>query len=182
MLYVQQSLAPDEEIIHIGHFHWIYDLQAYFNIFWGFLTAILLIVGALYIQNRFNVSLSSYDLPPTAGFIDEFRALHPGIKLFSFLLFLLGVLRFAHMMVTKATTEICVTTSRLVYKRGLIARYVGEMSIDRIEGVNVLQGMLGRIFDYGRIMVRGMGVGEVVLPPLARPIVFRKAIEKARMS
>ena len=84
------------------------------------------------------------------------------------------------MMIIKATTEIAITNRRLVYKRGLIARYVGEMNIDRIEGVNVLQGVWGRIFNYGRVMVRGMGVGEVVLPPIEDPIRFRKAIEKAR--
>ena len=84
------------------------------------------------------------------------------------------------MMVVKVTTEIAITTSRLVYKRGLVARHVGEMSIDRIEGVNVLKTIMGRIFDYGRLAVRGMGVGEVVLPPLASPLAFRKAIEKAK--
>jgi hypothetical protein len=48
--------------------------------------------------------------------------------------------------------------------------------------VNVLQGILGRIFNYGRVMVRGMGVGEVILPPIEDPIKFRRAIEKARNS
>lgn len=182
MLYVQQSLAPDEEIIHIGHFHWMYDVKAFMNLFWGALFAIILIWGTLYIQSKVGISLSSYLVAPDAGPIDKFRALHPGIKLLAFLIFLFGVFRFAQMMVFKATTEIAITTSRLIYKRGLVARAVGEISIDRIEGVNVLQGILGRLLDYGRVMIRGMGVGEVVLPPIARPVVFRKAIEKARMS
>jgi len=39
---------------------------------------------------------------------------------------------------------------------------------------------LGRIFNYGRVMVRGMGVGEVVLPPVEDPISFRRAIEEAK--
>ena len=77
--------------------------------------------------------------------------------------------------------EIAITNNRLVYKRGLIARQVGEISIDRIEGVNVLQTVFGRIYNYGRLAIRGMGVGEVVLPPIEDPITFRKAIEKARV-
>ena len=93
---------------------------------------------------------------------------------------ILGLLKFAQMMIVKATTEIGVTDIRMVYKRGLVARAVGEINIDRIEGVNVLQGILGRIFGYGRVMVRGMGVGEVILPPISQPIRFKKAIEKAR--
>ena len=182
MLYVQQSLAPDEEIIHIGHFHWMYDVKAIMSIVWGAVFAIMVIFGSLYIQNKVGFTLSSYRVGADAGWFDMFRALHPGIKLVAFLFFLFGLLKFAQMMVFKATTEIAITTSRLIYKRGLVARNVGEMSIDRIEGVNVLQGILGRIFDYGRVLVRGMGVGEVILPPVARPVVFRKAIEKARMS
>ena len=114
------------------------------------------------------------------SWIGVIREVHPGIRLLGFFLFLIGLMGFAQRMVVKATTEIAITNSRLIYKRGLIARYVGEMSIDRIEGVNVLQGILGRMFGYGRIMVRGMGVGEVILPPLKDPIAFRRAIEKAR--
>ena len=129
-----------------------------------------------------GINLSAYKVPHDAGNLDYIRALHPGIKLVSFLMFLMGLLKFAQMMVNKATTEIAITTSRLVYKRGLVARSVGEISIDRIEGVNVRQGIMGRIFDFGRLVIRGMGVGEMVLPPIERPIVFRKAIEKARMS
>ena len=68
----------------------------------------------------------------------------------------------------------------MIYKTGLISRYVGEISVNRIEGVNVLQSIMGRLLGYGTIIVRGMGVGEVRLPPIADPITFRRAIEKAR--
>lgn len=119
-------------------------------------------------------------ISPKAGFFSAIHELHPGIRGVSFFVFIFGLLKFAHMMVIKATTEIAVTSSRLVYKKGLIARHVGEINIDRIEGVNVLQPVLGRIFNYGRIMVRGMGVGEVLLPSIEDPIAFRRAIEKAK--
>jgi uncharacterized membrane protein YdbT with pleckstrin-like domain len=54
------------------------------------------------------------------------------------------------------------------------------MNIDRIEGVDVAQGILGRILGFGFVSVRGMGVGEVPLPAIAEPVEFRKAIERAR--
>ncbi len=182
MLYVQQSLAPDEEIIHIGHFHWMYDVKAFLSLFWGVVFAVIVIWGSLFIQDKVGLPLSSYAVAPDAGTLDKFRALHPGIKLLAFLTFLFGIFRFAQMMVYKATTEIAITTSRLIYKRGLVARAVIEINIDRIESVNLLQGILGRMLDYGRVMVRGMGVGEIILPPIARPVIFKKAIEKARTS
>ncbi len=173
MLYVQQSLGPDEEIVHVGHFHWIYTLGAFMNIVWGIVGCIaILAAGVIFYRNFLEIGYNSW--------IEAVRALHPGIKLAGVLVFVFSLFKFAHMMIIKATTEIAITSSRLIYKRGLVARYVGEINIDRIEGINVLQGVLGRIMGYGRILIRGMGVGEVVLPPIADPISFRKAIEKAK--
>jgi hypothetical protein len=176
MLYVQQSLSPGEELIHVGHFHWMYTLGALMGIFWGLVGCILTMALATFIQLRYGHGFVSHD------WIGMIREVHPGIRLGAFFELLLGIMHFAQRMIIRATTEVAVTTSRVIYKRGLVARYVGEMSIDRIEGVNVLQTIMGRLLNYGRLMIRGMGVGEVILPTLADPITFRKAIEKARIS
>jgi uncharacterized membrane protein YdbT with pleckstrin-like domain len=174
MLYVQQSLGPDEELVHIGKFHWMYTVQAFMNIVFGIISSVLVIAGSVFMYKQLG------RLPPDFNWLQAIHYLHPGLRILSFVVFMLGLLSFAQMMVIKATTEIAITNVRLVYKRGLIARQVGEMSIDRIEGVNVLQSIMGRILNYGRLAVRGMGVGEVVLPPIEDPIYFRQAIEKAR--
>lgn len=179
MDYIRQSLSEDEELVHVAHFHWFYTLAAVLNIVFGLVFAVAIIVGAIIVEPHLPNFLK-FDIPPDSGWLDRVRGIHPGIKIIAFLVLAMGLLRYAHMMIIKATTEIAITNKRLVYKRGLIARYVGEMNIDRIEGVNVLQGIWGRIFNYGRVMVRGMGVGEVVLPSIEDPIKFRKAIEKAR--
>lgn len=174
MLYVQQSLGPDEELVCVGKFHWMYTINSFMSIFWGLILAVVIMVAAWkgYIMMGY--------LPSDAGFVASIKAIHPGIRLISFLMFLLGLVKFAHMMIIKATTEIAVTNTRLVYKRGLIARQVGEINIDRIEGVNVLQPIMGRILNYGRVLIRGMGVGEVTLPPIEDPIAFRRGIEEAK--
>lgn len=174
MLYIQQSLAPDEELVHIGKFHWMYTVSAFMSIFWGLVSSILVIVAAVFAYNFMGY------LPANVSTMEAVKILHPAIRAFSFIVFVFGLLKFAQMMIVKATTEIAVTSSRLVYKRGLVARHVGEISIDRIEGVNVFQSILGRIFNYGRVMVRGMGVGEVILPTIEDPISFRRSIEKAK--
>tara|TARA_B100001093_G_scaffold497229_1_gene543919 strand:- start:986 stop:1516 length:531 start_codon:yes stop_codon:yes gene_type:complete len=174
MLYVQQSLGPDEELVHVGKFHWMYTVSAFLAIFWGLVGAVMVIVAASYAYGFMD------KIPAGTSVFQSIGILHPGIRIFSFLVFIFGLLRFAQMMVVKATTEIAITSNRLVYKRGLIARHVGEINIDRIEGVNVLQSIFGRIFNFGRIMVRGMGVGEVLLPPIEDPVSFRRAIEKAK--
>lgn len=180
MLYIQQSLGPDEELVHVGQFHWMFTVTAFMSIIWGAFLCMVVLVGAVVVQEKFGFVLTDGTFDARASWLYKIKALHPGIKLVGFFLFLMGLIRFARLMVIKATTEIAITNSRLVYKRGLVARYVGEMSIDRIEGVNVLQSVLGRILNYGRVMVRGMGVGEVILPPIQDPVAFRRAIDKAR--
>ncbi len=179
MDYIRQSLGDDEELVYVAQFHWMYNASAIFNIVFGVGLAAGIIWGVIYAEPMLP-SFLRFDVPPDASLIDKIRAVHPTIKILAFLVLLMGLFRYAHMMVVRATTEIAITNKRLVYKRGLVARYVGEMNIDRIEGINVLQGFWGRIFNFGRLMVRGMGVGEVILPPIADPIKFRRAIEKAR--
>ena len=174
MLYVQQSLGPDEELIYVGHFHWMYTVNAFMSIIFGMIISIVLIIGGILIQKK--LGHFPLDLPINVA-IPELPVY---IKGGAFLMFVFGVYTFAIKMVHKATTEIAITDTRLIYKTGVVARNVGEISIDRIEGVNVLQSVLGRIFGYGRLAIRGMGVGEVVLPPIENPIEFRQSIEKAR--
>ena len=174
MLYVQQSLGPDEELIYVGHFHWMYTVNALMAIFFGMLISVVIIIGGIIIKKELG------HFPPDLPFNVAIPALPVYVKGGAFLMFVFGVYSFAIKMVHKATTEIAITDVRLIYKTGVVARNVGEMSIDRIEGVNVLQSILGRLFNYGRLAVRGMGIGEVVLPPIENPIAFRQAIEKAR--
>ena len=116
MLYVQQSLSPNEEIIHIGHFHWMYTLLAMLSILWGIIGCVVVIVGAVYVQANF---LHGFEAETWLGKVKE---LHPAVRIGAFFVFIFGVLRFASMMVTKATTEIAITNSRLIFKRGLVAR------------------------------------------------------------
>jgi uncharacterized membrane protein YdbT with pleckstrin-like domain len=77
------------------------------------------------------------------------------------------------------TTEIVVTSHRLVLKRGWLSRSTVEHQLKSIEQVNFHQGLLGRIFNFGRIVVHGTGVEDLVLPNIASPTELVKAIENA---
>ena len=193
MLYVQQSLSPDEEILMAARFHWMYTFQAVMWIVFGISLGIAVAYGAIWWEINSIIRDTYTNLPPEyyaqaeaqvvkeqGGYMKILWGVHPVFRVGILGMFVMGLFLFANMMIIKATTEIAVTTDRLVYKRGLIARQVGELSIDRIEGVTVLQGILGRVLGYGRVSIRGMGVGEVILPPIEEPIEFRKAVQEAR--
>ena len=74
------------------------------------------------------------------------------------------------------TTEIAVTDRRIIYKRGFLRRHTIEMHLDKVESVDVDQSILGRIFGYGDILVRGVGVGIEPLKNIGSPIQFRNHV------
>ena len=193
MLYVSQSLGKDEKIVHVGRFHPIYRFNAVSWVLLGLVGTWIILHTGLYMDVQASINANYPNLPEElkekawntvikakGGTFSAILNLHWVLKLGAVLCFLSGLFVCLRMLITEMVTEIVVTNTRLIYKTGLVARYVGEISIDRIEGVNVIQGALGRILGYGRLIVRGMGVGEVILPPIDDPIKFRRAIEKAK--
>jgi Bacterial PH domain len=88
-----------------------------------------------------------------------------------------GIAAFVAIMKPLWTTEIGVTNQRFIYKRGWLWRTTQELQLRAIEEVNLDQGLLGRLFNYGRLELRGTGVDDMRLPPLADPLGLRKALQ-----
>jgi uncharacterized membrane protein YdbT with pleckstrin-like domain len=77
------------------------------------------------------------------------------------------------------TTEIGVTSQRLIYKRGWVWRTTNELQLRAIEQVTLDQSLLGRLLNYGRVSVHGTGVDDIALPALAEPVALQRAIQEA---
>ena len=74
------------------------------------------------------------------------------------------------------TTETDVTNLRVVHKAGFIKRRTFEMSLDKVESVDVNQSILGRLMNYGDVTVRGVGEGAETIRTIAAPLDFRNHI------
>ena len=74
------------------------------------------------------------------------------------------------------TTETDVTNLRVVHKTGFIKRRTFEMSLDKVESVDVNQNILGRMLNYGDVTVRGVGEGAETIQTIASPLEFRNHI------
>lgn len=193
MHYIEQSLTGNEKVVTVGRFHWIYFAGAVAWLVLGVLGCVAVISGGVAFEVKSALSAAYPNLPDhlfwqgwakvvadKGGYTAIIRDLHVMVRGGAFGVLVLGALLFGHMMMVRATTEVAVTTSRLVLKDGILSRNVDEMSVDRIESVHVIQSILGRILNFGTVMVRGMGIGEISLPPLADPVAFRNALERAR--
>lgn len=75
------------------------------------------------------------------------------------------------------TTEYALTSKRVVTTYGLFSRNVRETSLSQIEGVNVRQPLIGKIFNYGYLVVGGTGGRNNVMPRIREPFVFKLAIQ-----
>lgn len=74
------------------------------------------------------------------------------------------------------TTEIAVTDRRIILKRGLIRRRTVEMNMQKVESVDVDQTLLGRLFDYGDVTIRGTGSTFERLRRIDAPLKLRTTV------
>ena len=150
MGYIDRVLRPDEEVLAIGRMHWIIYLRG----------AMLLVIALALLFAAGNFA-SFASLAATAG---------------GWLVGLFAVYDLAASAIEAWTTEIAVTNRRVIHKRGLIRRETGEMNMEKVESVTVDQSILGRILNYGSIVVRGTGAGIEGLHHIGDPLTLRSAI------
>ena len=75
-----------------------------------------------------------------------------------------------------STTRIIVTPRRVIYRTGVIARRTIEMNKDKIESIDVAQSILGRLFDFGSVTVKGTGGGIEAIHHVAAPFALRDRV------
>ena len=151
MSYVKHILQPGEQVLAIGKIHWIIYVPALF-----LLLCAAASFGASVHFKYTNVQWVTW----TATFI--------------FLVF--GAIAGVRAWWKSFTTEIAVTTTRVVHKKGFIHRYTNEMNMDKVESVIVDQSILGRLLNYGTIYIRGTGKGIEHLKLISHAIELRNAI------
>lgn len=87
----------------------------------------------------------------------------------------LGLLFWAAAAIRYFTTELTITNKRVIAKFGLVSRSTIEINLQKIESIQVNQGILGRIFNFGSIVVSGAGNPQAPIPGISSPLLFRRA-------
>jgi uncharacterized membrane protein YdbT with pleckstrin-like domain len=151
MKYVARVLQPGESVVYATRLHPLVFLPA---VLW-LAIAVLCLIGALTYQEV------------------EFRiAFLAGAAIFGFFAFVSWV----RALIRRATTELAVTDRRVIYKSGLLARHTLEMNRSKVESVDVNQSILGRMFGFGTIILRGTGGSLEPMRMISDPLVFRSHI------
>lgn len=87
-----------------------------------------------------------------------------------------GVFMILTAFIRYLTSEFAITNKRVVLKTGLIRRQVVELFLSKIESMGADQSILGRILNYGTLVVSGTGGGYDGFPKVADPMTFRKRL------
>jgi len=172
MAYYTKVLLPDEQVRHIGRLHWWIYVRAWT---W-FVLAVAAGIAASHLRSPgmspgiSQQAATASGQPPDAGGGFYFAAAASGIFLILWLLGLLGA------WLRRITTEIVVTDRRIIFKEGLVRRRTLEMNMNKVETVDVIQSIWGRLLNYGTVIIRGVGSSYEPLNGIAEPLALRTAI------
>jgi uncharacterized membrane protein YdbT with pleckstrin-like domain len=157
MSYVQKILQPDEQIVHSAAIHWVVYLRSIF----------LLVLGIAVL----GWFLSQNPTPPDQSPLWNGAALGIGCLLVAG-----SAYAFLQALIERHSTELVITSRRVIAKTGLIRRHTWEINAAKVEGVEVSQSILGRIFDFGTVTVKGTGGGTAPIRNIDDPVAFRSHV------
>lgn len=99
------------------------------------------------------------------------------IPLAGLLVLLVGVVMLVGAWIRHWTSEFAVTDRRVIIKVGLISRQTIEINMSKVESVEVRQGILARLLNYGTIVVIGTGGTKEPFDMIDDPLAFRRAVQ-----
>ncbi len=149
--YIDEILQPGEKVLYSTNAHWMFYLPA---------MAAWVVALVLLILSRSTTTEGVVLLCLSASAVVAIAALYWSAK------------AWFH----RWTTETDVTNLRVIHKTGFITRKTFEMSLDKVESVDVNQSILGRILNYGDVTILGVGEGKQTISTIASPLAFRNSI------
>jgi uncharacterized membrane protein YdbT with pleckstrin-like domain len=149
--YVERHLLPGERVLYKTRLHWVLFAKP----------GLVVLAGAI-----LAVLLRQVQDPPWLWMIGGVLALVGLVW---------GFVHYVEVM----TSEFAVTTSRLIFKVGLVSRYTTELLLSKVESIGVQQGLVGRMLNYGDLTVTGTGGAREVFRRVRDPIGFRNHVQQA---
>jgi uncharacterized membrane protein YdbT with pleckstrin-like domain len=92
--------------------------------------------------------------------------------------FLFAILAGINSLISYLSSEFGVTNKRVIVKVGFIRRNSLEILLNKVEGIKVNQGVIGRVLDYGSIVIVGTGGTHDPLHNIREPLEFRRKAQE----
>lgn len=92
----------------------------------------------------------------------------------------IGLIFLAIAYIRYKTTELAITTKRVIVKSGFVRRSTVEININKVESIQVDQEVLGRLFNFGTLIISGAGNPQAPITGISAPMEFRRAFIEAQ--
>lgn len=172
MAYIRKIIGSDEKLVGIARLHWIYILKGTLWLLACMAFAWAVNSGILYLTHFLMETRG--DLGTSAT---PFYLINTWITPF---MLITGLILLSFYVVKVITTEIGLTTSRLIHKYGFIFVKVQEIDINEISGEALDLGMFGRFWGYGYLNLDCRFIGDVHLPAIEHPERFVRVLHQLR--
>jgi uncharacterized membrane protein YdbT with pleckstrin-like domain len=157
MSYVESNLLPEEKILFTGN-----------------------ISGAIYLRpviSLFGSGLLYYLL----GRAKQTSDILQNLVRFTFVVVMLILLGYTILLLIQAiiifmTSEFAVTNKRILLKKGFIRRNTIELLLSKVESITVDQNVLGRLMNFGTVIITGTGGTSQRVRAIADPMTLRQKI------
>lgn len=114
-------------------------------------------------------------VPILVEFFDFYVYTYPILQWCVYGVLFIGIIKILKAIIYAITTELVVTTHRVIGRCGFIRRKIVEIRHSRLESFETDdQSILGRLFRYGTINIHGTGSTSYSLHTINQPLRFRE--------
>jgi uncharacterized membrane protein YdbT with pleckstrin-like domain len=155
--YLERCLIPGEEVRFRATLHWSVILK--------------FILGSMFLDLAGAACLAAWVMR------DQEDALRAVLPVAGGVFLLLGTAVLVAGVVKRRSTEIVVTTRRVLIKTGILRRRTVELLLSKIESVDVTETVGGRMLGFGKVVLRGTGGTPETFDRIANPLEFRRQVQ-----
>jgi len=154
MSYVDKHLMEGERVVYRTRHHWVIFRRPIVIFLIGLL---LFIAGQIWKEQKDAATIGTAALGLAA---------------------VIALLLAIPAWIDRMSSEFAVTNRRVIVKLGWIQRRSIETLLSKIEAIEVMQGIGGRMLGYGTIIVIGTGGTQEPVDRIASPLEFRRKVQE----
>ena len=99
--------------------------------------------------------------------------LYAAVQSGEYVLLVVSAIAILSVIIQFLTSEFAITNKKVMAKWGLIRRETIDQNLGKIDGVVLEQSILGRVLNYGGVVVVSAGT-KTPIPSIHNPVEFRK--------
>jgi uncharacterized membrane protein YdbT with pleckstrin-like domain len=164
--YVEKNLVAGETLLYQTRHHWIVLLGP-------LLVSLLLGIPGLGLLGESMASKAGKSQAAASTGISA-----GGIAIIGLILLLAAIGTLSYGIAKRNATEMAVTNKRVLIKTGMASRRTLDVMLSRVESIGVEETVVGRVFGYGTVIVRGTGGTPETFMMIAHPQEFRRAVQE----